>query len=196
MRSTIALSTASLLLALALVSPASATVSEALSLPELTQRADLVVLATALDKRARYDARGRIVTDVTLRVEETMKGDARVGSTLTMTRIGGVIGDIGMRVEGEPILDVGSRYVLFLYRVEGGSTLRPVGMSQGVMGVDEQHGERTVLPGGAGLSLVQRARGGRLMPAPAALIHAMPYPELRDRVGAVVDSPSSGAVRP
>ncbi len=195
MRSKIALATATLALALGLTQPAFATVTEALSLRELTQRADLIVLATATGEAARRDARGRIVTDVTFSVEEIMKGNAG-GSTITMARLGGVIGDVGMRVEGEPRFTLGERYVLFLYRT-GDGTLRPVGMSQGVMPVEGSSGDPTVGPGGAGLSLVQRVEGGRLAPAPAALIHAMPYLELRDRVGVVVvDEEQRGTVRP
>lgn len=195
MRSTIALAVLTLALSLTLPRSASATVTEALSLRDLTQRADLVVLATAVAESARRDARGRIVTDVALRIEEALKGDARAGSTITMTRLGGAIGDIGMRVEGEPRFTVGERYVVFLYRTHGGA-LRPVGMSQGVMPVDDDGGETMVLPGGAGLSLVERVAGGRLAPAPGALIHAMPYLELRDRVGVVIEGEQSGAVRP
>ncbi|HEY8431329.1 MAG TPA: hypothetical protein VIL20_23275 [Sandaracinaceae bacterium] len=179
---------------LGVASSAHATISEALSLEELVRRADHVVVATAIGERARRDARGRIVTDYTVRVDEVMKGDARPGATLVMTRLGGVLGDVGMRVEGEPSLEVGARYVLFLDRLSDGRTLRPVGMSQGVLPVQDRGGEPTVLPGGGGLSLVQRVRGGRLVPAPAAILHATPLAELRDRVERIEDR--RGAVRP
>ncbi len=175
------------------VSPASATISEALSLRELVQQADHVVLATTVGARARRDTYGRIVTDYTVEVQDVLKGPARLGEPLVMTSLGGAIGDLGMRVEGEPHLRVGSRYVLFLRRA--GGTLRPVGMSQGALAVREGD-EPLVLPGGGGLSLVQRGQGGQLMPAPAALIHPEPYPRLRERVGEVVDGEPEGTVRP
>lgn len=174
---------------------AHATISEALSLEELVGLADHVVVATAVGERARRDARGRIVTDYTVRVEEVMKGDARPGATLVMTRLGGVLGDLGMRVEGEPSLEVGERYVLFLDRLSDGRTLRPVGMSQGVMPVQDRGGEPTVLPGGGGLALVRRVQGGQLVPAPAAILHATPLTELRDRVERI-EGDRRGAVRP
>lgn len=196
MRSRIALVVAVWLGALALPGLASATITEALSLTDLVREADLVVLAAAIDEHAQRDARGRIVTDFTVRVDEVMKGDASVGSTLVMRRLGGVMGDIGMRVEGEPHLEIGARYVLFLHRLSDGRTLRPVGMSQGVLPVEEQRGETIVLPGGDGLSLVQRVQGGQLLPAPGALIHPTPYLELRDRVGVVIDEERGGTVRP
>jgi hypothetical protein len=193
MRWKVSLALVSLGAVLSLAVPAWATVSEALSLRELVREADHVVLATVVDDHARRDARERIVTDYTVRVEDVMKGDARSGHTLVMTSLGGAIGDLGMRVEGEPHLTVGARYVLFLRRM--GTALRPVGMSQGVLPVRDD-GEPIVLPGGGGLSLVQRVEGGRLVPAPAALLHPEPYDRLRQRVGAVVADEPRGTVRP
>lgn len=172
------------LLAAVVIAPATAhaTITEALSLEQLVQRADHVVLATAEAENARYDARGRIVTDFTIRIDEVMKGSTRVGARLVMTRLGGAIGDLGMRVEGEPHLAVGVRYVLFLRAGRDGRTLRAVGMSQGVMEVQTQAGAPTVMPGGGGLALMQRVRGGSLVPAPAALVHPEPYARVRARV--------------
>lgn len=171
-----------MLSALATPGLAGATVSVALSLDEMVDHADHVALVTCESAQASRDDRGRIVTDYTLRVEESMKGDG--GATLTMRSLGGVIGDLGMRVEGEPHPELGRRYVVFLER--RGGQLRAVGMSQGVMPVTEQGGTLTVAPGGAGMSLVQRVRGGQLSPAPAALLHPEPYLELRTRIGARV----------
>lgn len=178
-----------------LASPASATISQALSLGELVDQADHVVLATCVDARASRDGRRRIVTDFTLRVQESMKGGASAGETLTMRRLGGAIGDLGMRIEGEPHLEVGERYLVFLRTLSDGRTLRPVGMSQGVMRVQDEGGELTVQPGGDGMALVQRARGGQLVPAPAALLHPEPYVLVRDRVERMAET-EDGAVAP
>lgn len=182
--------------AAAVASPAHATISQALSLDELVDQADHVVLATCVDARASRDGRRRIVTDFTLRVEESMKGDAASGASLTLRRLGGAIGDLGMQIAGEPHLEVGRRYLVFLRTLSDGRTLRPVGMSQGVMPVHEDAtGELTVQPGGDGMALVQRAAGGQLVPAPAALIHPEPYPLVRGRVEQIVDR-EGGAVAP
>lgn len=171
--------------------PASATLSEALSLADLVARADHVVLATATGQHVERDARNRIVTDYTLRVDEVMKGGAAIGSTLTMRSFGGAIGDIGMRIEGEPHLTTGRRYVLFLARTSSGN-LRPVGMSQGVLPVQGSGTAATVMPGGAGLQLVQPGANGQLAPAPSAVLHPTPYGELRERVA----TEAQRAVRP
>lgn len=175
-----------LLIALA-PATASATISEALSLEQLVQRADYVVVATAQAEQARRDSRGRIVTDFTLRVDEVMKGSASRGATLVMTSLGGAIGDIGMRVEGEPHPAIGARYVLFLRTMRDGRTLRAVGMSQGVMEVQVQAGTPTVMPGGGGLALMQRVQGGQLVPAPAALLHPEPWAIVRARLERIIE---------
>jgi hypothetical protein len=99
-----------------------------------------------------------------------------------------------MHVEGEPHLEIGQRYLLFLARSPAG-TLRPVGMSQGVMPVQDRAGERVVMPGGGGLALVQPGPGGRLAPAPGALLYPEPYVDVRARVGRAVER-NPGTVRP
>ena len=181
----------------ALASPAHATISEALSLDALVREADHVALVTCVDARASRDGRRRIVTDFTLRVEEAMKGGTPAGATLTMRSLGGAIGDLGMRVEGEPHPEVGGRYLVFLRRLRDGRTLRPVGMSQGVMPVQERNGELIVQPGGGGMALMQRGGGGQLVPAPPALIHPEPFPTVRDRVEeSVARQGGRGAVAP
>ncbi|MCZ7683510.1 MAG: hypothetical protein M5U28_33890 [Sandaracinaceae bacterium] len=60
----------------------------------------------------------------------------------------------------------------------------------------EQSGEPMVLPGGDGLSLVQRVQGGRLVAAPAALLHPTRLVELRERVDRVVEDERRGTVAP
>lgn len=170
-----------------LVSTASATIIEALSLAELVQEADHVVLVTCIDEHALRDSRRRIVTDFDLRVEDVIEGPSAIGSHLTMRRIGGAIGDLGMRIEGEPHLVVGERYLVFLRQLPSG-TLRPVGMSQGVMPIQAPTASAPamVIPGGGGLALRQRGPAGQLAPAPAALLHPEPYEQLRPRLEGLV----------
>jgi len=161
-------------------SVASATVSEALSLADLVRDADHVVLVTCVDERALRDGYGRIVTDYDVTVEDVMGGPSARGDALTMRRLGGELGDLGMTIAGEPRLAVGERYLLFLRDMSG--VLRPVGMSQGVLPVRERAGVPWAHPGGAGLSLVQRGSGGQLVPAPAALLSPEPLEALRERI--------------
>jgi hypothetical protein len=181
------------LLLLAIAAPASATISEALSLEQLVRTADHVVLATALRSQSQFDEQGRIVTDVELRVEDTMKGPMSSGHIVVVRRFGGYVGDLGMLVEGEPSFLPGSRYLVFARGMgDDEHILRAVGMSQGVMPVIAEGGVPTVQPGGHGLSLVQRARGGSLIAAPAALLRPERFELVRARITSIV----SGQVAP
>jgi hypothetical protein len=165
----------------ALASTAAATLSEALSLDELRAASEHIVLGEVVRRQARREPTGRIVTDVEVRVLESLRGDAQPGETLAFMRLGGILGDLGMQVAGAPTFEGGGRYVLFLRRL-GSGVLRPVGMSQGVMPVTEDGRGRTVRPGGAGLGLVRRDGQGTLRPAAPALTEPMPYPALRERL--------------
>lgn len=153
-----------------------ASVARALDLPELVRRADRVAVVTALDQRASWDRYGRIVTDVTVQIDELVKGDPTASRVVEIRSLGGTIGNIGMRVEGETALSSGERALLFLRR-DAGSRLRAVGLSQGIMRIDRQDGVDWVQPGGRGLAL-QRQVGGQLTTAPPALL----YPRRLDDV--------------
>ncbi|MCA9606876.1 MAG: hypothetical protein KC619_14820 [Myxococcales bacterium] len=190
MRSPMARPGAGLTLAtlLALVaSPAEATISEALSLNELVRQSEQILLVTCVGEETLRDDRDRIVTDYAIQVDEVSRGTAQPGQTLTLRRLGGELGDLGMRIEGEPRLVPGERYVVFVYAV--GGVLRPVGMSQGVLPVTSEAGALMVHPGGTGLALVLRGPDGRLAPAPAALQHEEPWERLRERLDAVRGAP-------
>jgi len=162
---------------------AEATLIEALSLGDLVSQSDTVVLVSCVGERALRDASDRIVTDYDLTVEDTLRGTATPGEVLTMRALSGEIGDLAMRIEGEPRLIPGRRYMLFLRSVDG--VRRPVGMSQGVLPVTDDRGALLAHPGGGGLSLVHD-NGGRLVPAPAALLHPEPLEQLRERVLEIV----------
>lgn len=174
-----------LLSLLVLAAPAAAATVLALELAELVSESDHVVTAVAVAEDVHRDARGRIVTDVTLEVAQRLKGPTAVGGELRMRTLGGVIGDLGMRVPGEPSLAMGSEHVLFLR--DGDEACRAVGMSQGALRISEENGERTVNPGASGLRLVER-NGGRLVPGAAAILHPMPLADFIAQVQDIVRS--------
>lgn len=133
--------------------PAQATMVEALDLAGLVREADEVVVARVLKQESHYDDQQHIVTDYLMQVEQVEKGPQQPGAAITVRKLGGVVGDRGMRVAGEPSFEVGERVVVFGQR--GGHTyLRPVGMAQGAMRVYEQDGVRWAKPATRGLSLV------------------------------------------
>jgi hypothetical protein len=139
----------------------------------------VVVVADVVGQTARWDAQHRIVTDVELAVVESMKGAPRPGDVVVLTRLGGAIGELGMRIEGEPLFATGERVLVFARTSpEDHVSLRAVGMAQGVMPIE--HGQ--VMPGAAGLALVQQGSDGRLRPAPPAFVGPRTLAAMRDDI--------------
>lgn len=164
-------------------SVAHATSVEAMDLRALVGASDHVVVGTVVSVESRYDHLDRIVTDATVRVDERMLGAAPEGSTVLVRRLGGVLGDVGLRIEGEPSFLPGERVLLFARTIASERLLRPVGMSQGVLPIQrDEAGAEMVMPGGEGLSLVQRGGDGRLRAAPGALLSPEPVDALLARV--------------
>lgn len=170
------------LASLTLVTVARATTTEALDLRDLVRESDHVVVATVIDRVARYDHLDRIVTDFTLRVDERMWGSSTEGRTIVVRRLGGVLGDVGLRIEGEATFEIGERVILFARELRSEGVLRPVGMSQGVMPLRQIEGQDVVMPGGDGLALVQRGSDGQLRPAPGALTQPEPLDAMLARI--------------
>ncbi|MET0342657.1 MAG: hypothetical protein ABW252_16750 [Polyangiales bacterium] len=132
--------------------PARASVVEAMDLEALVREADEVVVARVLKQESHYDAQQHIVTDYLMQVERVEKGSQQPGAAVTVRKLGGVVGERGMRISGEPSFEVGETVVLFGQR--GGRTyLRPVGMAQGALRVFEQDGVQWARTATGGLSL-------------------------------------------
>src|SRR3954463_1814298 len=80
--------------------PASASAVIALTLDDLVDKSDVVVLVTPKSKTARWEA-GRIVTYTTVVVDTSVAGGPATGDSLVVRTMGGVVGDIGQKVFGE-----------------------------------------------------------------------------------------------
>jgi hypothetical protein len=150
-----------------------ATVLE-LDFKQLVAKSDYIVVATVRGQTSRWNKHGRIVTDVALEVQETLKGEVAEGERLSVTNLGGTVGDIAMRVEGSPQFVSGATMLVFLREVPSLGELRVVGMSQGVLYFSDGPYGKIILPGGQGLALVQTDTsqviidGQTLSPTPAA----------------------------
>ncbi|MDB4986381.1 MAG: hypothetical protein JWN04_1559 [Myxococcaceae bacterium] len=142
-----------------LLGVAHATLVEAVDLDALVKESDDVVLARVIKQWTQYDDKGRIVTDFQMQVERVEKGKSTPGSAIIVRKLGGMIGDRGMRISGEPSFTDGE--VVLVFGTRGKNTfLRPVGMGQGTMRVFEQGGERWVRSDAEGMTLVQRGSVG------------------------------------
>lgn len=148
---------------------ASASLVQALSLAELTTEADQVFVARVIAEESHYDEHERIVTDVRLQVEEPVKGKLAAGQSVTIRRQGGVVGDIGTRVLGEPSFASGETVVMFAARRGADGALRTVGMAQGALRVFDEGGKRWVRSAPGDAALVKRGATGALVRAEVAV---------------------------
>jgi len=160
---------ASPLSTLLVASPVNASVVQALELEELVRDADRIVLGRVLLSESFLQADGQIGTWHRISVERELRGHAPDEPEIIVETLGGEIGDIGMRVEGEPSFSVGERVLVFIR--DGGSlaAFRPVGMGQGVMRVQREQGVETVTQNREGLLLMRRNAQGRLEKSLGAL---------------------------
>lgn len=87
---------------------------------DLLDHADLVVVATVVDSKAREAAGRDVFTDSRLQVEEVLKGSL-AGDTLTITQLGGFANGHGIVVPGSATYTPGERVVAFLRKSPDGS---------------------------------------------------------------------------
>jgi hypothetical protein len=105
-----------------------------LSLPQLIQGAETIALGTVTRQVSAWNAtHTAIFTDVTMEVEEAMKGT--VGPEVTFRIAGGEVGDIGMRTSTHPMFRIGERVIVFLHTE--GSTAQLFGLKQGKFTVSD-----------------------------------------------------------
>ncbi len=78
----------------------------------MTQNSGVVVQAKIVSQKVTEDARGRIITLSTLRVEDGMKG-ARTGQELTLYQVGGELNGRVMRLQGASVYRPGEEIMLF-----------------------------------------------------------------------------------
>jgi hypothetical protein len=152
-----------------MVGPANASIVQGLELQELVAHADRIVLGRVLFSESFQHPNGQLGTWHRISVEREIRGQAPDEQEVMVETLGGQIGDIAMRVEGEPSFTVGERVLVFIR--DGGpyTAFRPVGMGQGVMRVRTEQGVETVSQNREGLMLMRRNEKGRLERSPGAL---------------------------
>lgn len=107
-------------------------------------------------------ARTRIVTDVTLRVSRSLKGERE---RIVMTHPGGTVGHVRTTVPGCPIFTVGEEALLFVWRDTRGRA-QVNGLGQGKFDIrrDPATGERVVQRSAPGLAVRDARRLGLVRP--------------------------------
>ena len=105
-----------------------ATSVERLGLEDLVKKARTIVVGKVTGSRTYWSTDKKyILTDYTIAVEESVKGQAP--RTMSVTTIGGKIGDVELYVSGMPIFATGQNAVLFVE--QSGAYQTVVGLGQG-----------------------------------------------------------------
>jgi len=111
-------------------SDASASVSIAMGYDALVKDADNVVLVTPGDQSSVWED-GRIYTYTKVKVDQPVAGDLPAGGEGFVRTMGGVVGQIGQMVDGEPVFTSGQQSMLFLRKLKVSSTFEVSGRAQG-----------------------------------------------------------------
>jgi hypothetical protein len=156
-----------------------ASLLRAMSLAELANTADRIVVGSVRSVNAAWDLQHRrIISTIEVDVEESWKGPESASRRIAIIQPGGAVGDIEMSVGGMPSFSVGEKSVLFLqgqrrFQVTGmGQGKRPLLWNEGSKQwlVESPDTEGVVEPG-PGAKLRQAKRGGPI-----------PLDDLRDQV--------------
>jgi hypothetical protein len=105
-----------------------ATTVRRMNFDDLVARADTIVVGQVIDSRAYWASdRKLILTSYTVEVAESIKGNA--AHTITVTAVGGRVGNTILHVSGMPEFRAGENAIVFLER--SGAYTTVVGLSQG-----------------------------------------------------------------
>ncbi|MEA2605034.1 MAG: hypothetical protein QOF89_6026 [Acidobacteriota bacterium] len=174
-----------LVLALAMVVPATASTFVALSHHELVAQSDAVVQGRVLKVSSFWDQEGRVImTEAVVQIEEKIRGNAP--SVVVVRTFGGTVGGYTVEAHGFPKFAVNDHLVLYLQNAN--DTAEVTGYQQGQYRIvrDKSGVEIAVSAVDGGATLL--SRDGR----PVASPKAMRLDVLKTMIRADVERPSSG----
>jgi len=163
-------------LASSVAAPASdASVSVALTVDDVARASVLVARVVPQAQTSRWED-GRIVTTTRLGVESVLAGAGVAGSEVRVRTLGGVVGDVGQRVEGEARFTAGAPSIVFLAkdvqgREDAAARFVVAGRAQGQLVVArDADGRDVVRVVGTGGLVERRQRVPLAPPATAPLV--------------------------
>ena len=169
--------------------PACAAVLLHLSLEEMAEESSAILLGRCVEVRSAWSAEGAgIVTHNVFEAREYYKGN--LGPRVTLTELGGQVGNMVAEYSGVPRFRVGEEALLFVWTNPHG-VHQVIGLTQGKFRVrrDSKTGE----------VLLRQASSNEPMLEPAGHAHAWPVEELafplvglRSRLGAALQKRSGG----
>jgi hypothetical protein len=118
-----------------------ATTVRRLSFDDLVTKAEVIVSGQVIDSRTYRTSDGKLIlTSYTVQVGEAIKG--KTPATVTVTTVGGKLGNTVLRVSGMPQFQTGENTVLFLERTGAYTTV--VGLNQGKFNISNGEVSNTV----------------------------------------------------
>jgi hypothetical protein len=147
-----------LILILSAKPPLSATTVQRLSLDDMVAKAETIVIGRVINSQSSWTKNGKLIlTQTTFEVQEGLKGVAT--KTVTITTVGGRVGNAVLHVSGMPSFQPDETAVIFLER--SNNYLTVLGLSQGkfsiVNGEVSNHLSELTFAGG-GASVPTRMR--------------------------------------
>lgn len=173
--------------------PSEASIVQALDLDELVGQSDRILLGKVVFSESFQRPNGMLGTWHRVEIEDDIRGNASGEREVIVETLGGQLGDIGMRVEGEPSFSIGERVILFARGRGSHSTFRPVGMGQGVMRVRTDRGVETVTQTREGMMLMRRNAQGQLRKSLGALPDQERLDIFLSRVRTILERKAGGA---
>ncbi len=170
---------------LLLSSLAFATTLLAVDVPALSRTADVIVVGTVRTSTARLSQDGqRVITDTQIDVAEVLKGTPE-GSSVVVMQPGGVVGNLGQRVEGTAQFTAAEEVLVFLERA-GPSRFQVASMAQGKFRIERASDGHGVfaLPQGASALLVDPQTGKET----TSRLEAMSLQQLKAKISASKES--------
>lgn len=151
--------------------PADASVSIAVLFDDMVSRADTVAVVTGTETKSVWEER-KIVTYSRLRVDRHVAGQTMT-SDMWVKTLGGIVGDIGQNVSGEPVFGA-SPTLVFLKRVDSRPTFMVIERAQGQYPIVKD-------PKTGRMVLGRNSEGGMLIPpkAPSKDVPVTPAPTVR-----------------
>ncbi len=164
---------------------------------QLVGQAQLIFQGNVTDVKSQWIGEGaqrHIVTYVTFRIEDSLKGDA--GSSYTIRMLGGTVGDQTMEVSDSPKFKVGDRDILFVEN-NGSQFIPLVGIMHGRFHVQKdaqtnadvvssEHGEP--LGDLSKLGKDEPATNGGVATDTAPVAKSLPLPEFKAAIHAKLDA--------
>jgi len=185
--------TGALLAALLVTSSADGSIVQALDLEDLVDQSDEILVGRVVLSESFRRANGTLGTWHRIVVERDLRENVSATREVIVETLGGQLGDLAMRVEGEPSFSVGERVVVFVRQGGGYAAFRPVGMGQGVMRVRTEEGVETVRQTREGMMLMRRNSKGRLERSLGALPNKERLDAFLSRVRTIIEQGSGDA---